>query len=188
MRNHNGHESFSTKMEKLRIVIRQTILMLKSSEEKQKNRKEELTIVYRTIRKNPISNSLEKNNFATNIKKILVQLRFIDEQNKRTALHTTLKKIHEEEFVHSKNKGKPTTTPLSERSTTPSPFLNFDVQNRITVEYHLESRTDKSNDLTLTVPTTTVVEGLGQKLQVIFEHDLFSTKIQKFTVIRVGVG
>lgn len=123
-------------------------------------------------------------------KKILVQLRFIDEQNKslRTALHTTLKKIHEEEFVHSKNKGKPTTTPLSERSTTPSPFLNFDVQNRITVEYHLESRTDKSNDLTLTVPTTTVVEGLGQKLQVIFEHDLFSTKIQKFTVIRVGVG
>lgn len=184
-------------METFQAEMRHIVLTLKLSEEKQRNYKNELVNVYRTVQKHSNSNPFEKNNSTPCTKQLLKQLREIDELNKsvRTLLRVTLMEHRGKNFV--KNANESTATLVAEdKHLTPDPFSIYstresqiDVVRQPTQEkYDVKPKSSKSQpnglDSSILTTLTTDVKLSSEGSQVNLKNDLISIEFKLFTDAR----
>lgn len=95
-------------MEIFQTNVRHIVLRIKASEEKQKEFREKLANIYRTVQNHPIPNDSMRSDFTSFTKELLTHLKETDEQNKslRATLREVLIKIREQKFVKTKKTAK----------------------------------------------------------------------------------
>lgn len=174
-------------MEIFRTDVRHLVLKIKSSEEKQKKCKEKLANIFRTMHYCTIANTSIKNDFSSDTKQILVQLKETDEQNKslRTILREILVKIREQKFVNTEkipvvNNKRQSTRDLSlipniQRSHHPEGrILPISSKSELNINTR-EIRGHGAGNLVSTASTTSDVKLKVQEKSVNFENKLTKT-------------
>lgn len=189
-------------MDIFRTNIRHIVLAIKSSEERQRKCKEELTNVFRMVQKHPNSDASKKISFTLFTKQILSELKETDEKNKalRTNLREILIKICEQKFMNTEKTNEiPIVSKKRLTSKNPSQISNIQQSHHAERQIHVisskylsnnEIRKIKIRDWTSNISPTTDTNLMDQKASVKLKKCLitFSTFTGRRIIIRLGVG